>query len=171
MKSKRQTKKIKTIKRVYVSKKTGKKKTYTYEYEVFNVNGKTVHRSRRNIVFRGKLTKYGREWLEKYEKNLDYSDVNDIEDYVLELQRRGKTAKSTTIVSHLNYLEGKNKTASYIYNMGGDAHELADELGVTYEDIVNDDHWDFKKDTFTINGITYKFKFDYREHNLSWEVV
>ena len=167
MKSKRQAKKIKTIKRVYVSKKTGKKKTYTYEYETFNINGKTVHRSRRNVVFRGKITKYGKEWLEKYKKNLDISDANDIERYVLSAEREGRTLKASSAISHLQ----ENKTARFIYNMGGNIDDLAEEMGVTYEDLVNDKHWDFNKSEFTVNGVTYRFTFEYREHNIIWEIV
>lgn len=157
----------KVVTRTYISKKTGKTKTYRYTYTTYKVNKKVKTRSTKNIIYRGKITKYGKEWLAKYKKTLDYSDQNELESRILSDEKNKRTVTSTTMKARMM----ESKTARFIYNMGGDVDELSEEMGISYEDLINDDHWNWDKETFTINGITYQFHFDYESHSLTWEVV
>ena len=159
-------KKTRTIRRVYITK-SGKRKVYEYKYTVYQVKGHKRHRGKKNILWRGKITKYGEKWLEEYKKGLDFSDRNDLEARILSDERNGRTVSVTTMESRMK----ETKTERYIYNMGGDAQDIADELGVEYEDIVNDDHWDWSTNRLTINGVTYEFTFDYKNHTLDWRLV
>lgn len=163
----KKTKYKRVITRKYTSKKTGKTKVYKYTYSVYKVNNKIKTRSVKNIIYRGKVTKYGREWLDKYKQTLDISDQNDLEARILSDERNKRTVTAQTMKSRIQ----ENKTARFIYNMGGDIDELSEEMGVDYRDLINDKHWDFKNETFTFNGITYQFHFDYKSHSLVWEII
>lgn len=159
----------KVVTRIYVSKKTGKTKTYRYTYTTYKVNKKTKYRhSPKNIIYRGKITKYGKEWIAKYKETLDISDQSELEAQIQTAEKNKRTITNNTMKAKLM----ESKTERFLYNMGGgDVEELAQEMGITYEDLLNDDHWDWDKETFTINGITYQFHFDYESHSLTWEIV
>lgn len=164
---KRSKKFIRTVRRTYISKKTGKKRVYKYTYTIYKVNGKTRTRSVKNVVYRGKLTKYGKAWVEAYSKNLDRADRNDLQARLLNAEQLHKTVTVNSIKSMLS----ENRTARYIYNMGGDIDELAEEMNLDPRELVNERNWDFNKSRFTYNGLTYEFYFEYDEHSIHWELV
>lgn len=163
----------KVVIRKYTSKKTGKTKTYRYEYFQFKVrNGrktKTVTRSAKNIIYRGKVTKYGREWIEEYKKGLDISDRNELEAQIISAERHKRTVKSSSMISRMK----ETKIERYLYNMGGDIYDLSEDMNISEEDLMRESNWTFKGEEgyFTFNGITYEFHFKYKEHTIDWSVV
>lgn len=158
---------MRIIRRKYTSKKTGRTKIYEYKYDTYKVQGKTKHRSKRNVIWRGKVTKYGQKWIEEYSKGLDISDRNELEARLLSAERNRKTVSETSLKSMLS----ENRTARYIYNMGGDIDDIARELDVSESDIVREKNWDFDRSILTINGISYQFYFDYKSHSMRWEII
>ena len=61
-------------------------------------------------------------------------------------------------VSMLSRMSG-DKTRRFIINLGYDPEELAKELGISEEDLLNPSNWN--KDTLTVNGISWLFTFKY----------
>lgn len=55
--------------------------------------------------------------------------------------------------------------------MGGEPEDLSDELGVDEGELFNQQNWNFDDNTFTYDGVTYEFTFDYDTHNITWKVV
>lgn len=166
----------------YLSKRTGKTKIYTYIYGdngyrssyikvVGEKGGKhTLTRAKdKNIVWRGKVTKYGRAWLDEYKKGLDLSDRNDLEARILSDERHKRTVSRTTMESRLR----DGKIDRFIYNMGGDIKDLSNLLEIDESEIMNEKNWAFKngKGTYTYDGVTYVFKFDYASHTMVWEAI
>lgn len=164
MKSRRH---YRTITRTYTSKRTGKTKTYVYKYDVYKVQGKRVHRGTKNIMYRGKITKYGAKWIEEYKRGLDVSDRNELEAQLLSGEKNKRTITSTSMVSRMQ----EDSTSRFIYNMGGDVNDLSKELDVDYDELINKENWDFKQSTFSYKGKTYQFYFEYESHELRWELV
>ena len=174
MKSLNVNRRKKVVTRTYISKKTGKKKVYKYEYYQYKVKkrgtkAKWVTRSAKNIIYRGKLTKYGQAWLEEYKKGLDLSDRNDLEARILSDERHKRTVKASTMIARMK----ETKIERYLYNMGGDVRDLSEDLNISEEDILNDKNWVFNGDVghFIFNGTTYEFHFKYKEHSLDWEII
>ena len=158
---------VRIIRRKYTSKKTGRTKIYEYKYDVYKVQGRTKHRSKRNVVYRGKLTKYGQEWVKEYSKGLDISDKNELAARVLSAERNHKTVSETSFKSMLS----ENRTARYIYNMGGDIDDISRELNVSERELVNEKNWDFNKNVLIIGNTMYQFYFDYKSHSMRWEII
>lgn len=166
----------------YISKRTGKTKIYRYVYgdngyresyirTVGEKGGKhTLTRGKeKNIVWRGRVTKYGQKWLKEYKKGLDFSDANYLEARLLSMERHKRSVSSTTMESILK----DSKIDRFIYNMGGDTESLSKNLEVSERDILNEKYWHFDNGdgTFTYNGVTYLFTFDYSNHSMSWRVL
>lgn len=162
-----ETRYTRTVTRRYTSKKTGKTKVYKYTYSIYKVKGRVRTRSKKHIVWRGKVTKYGEKWIQEYSKGLDISDRSELEAQVLRAERHNWSVTENSLKSRLM----ESRTAKYIYNMGGDVEELAEEFGIDERDLINDKYWDFNNSTFTFNGTTYQFYFDYDKHSIDWKVI
>ena len=157
------SKKGKHIK-IVKNKRTGK----SYAYREYTVKGKKVRRRIKNIMKDGKITKYGEEYIKEYMKDLSISDRNDLEDKLNEWKRKGTTVTVEKLKSHLS----ETKIERFIYNMGGEMDELAADLGVKEEELLDMQKWDDwdSNPTFTYEGVTYEFTFDYDTHSLTWKV-
>ena len=136
----------------------------SYAYRTYKVNGKTVRRRIKNIMKNGKITKYGQEWLDEYKRGLDLEDRNDLQARLLSWHRQGETITAEKIKSVLK----DTKVERYLYNMGGEPDDIADEIGIDRSEFFNADNWDFRESIFTFDGETYEFSFDYSTHNISW---
>lgn len=139
----------------------------SYAYREYKVNGKTVRRRIKNVVKNGKITQYGKEWLKEYSKDLDFSDKNMLEDKILAAERHGDTLTTESIMSRMR----TDKTNRYIYNMGGEPEDIARDLGVSEEDVLNAQNWDFDTGILEIDGRRYKFTFDYASHSMQWKEI
>ena len=149
--------------KVVKNKKTGK----SYAYKEYTVNGKRVRRRIKNVMKDGKLTKYGRDYIEEYKRGLSISDKNDLDDKLNEWKRKGETVTVEKLTSHLS----KTQIERYIYNMGGEVEDLAADLGVDEEELLDKQrwkHWDTTP-TFEFEGVTYEFTFDYATHSITWK--
>lgn len=62
--------------KIVKNRRTGK----SYAYKEYTVNGKKVRRRIKNVMKNGKLTNYGREYIEEYKRGLSISDRNDLDD-------------------------------------------------------------------------------------------
>ena len=149
--------------KIVKNRRTGK----SYAYREYKVNGKTVRRRIKNIMKNGKLTKYGEEWLEEYKRGLDFEDRNDLQARLLSWQRRGETITAEKIKSVLK----DTKVERYLYNMGGEPDDIAEEIGVDSEALFNADNWNFNDGIFSYNGEEYEFTFNYGSHNISWRRI
>lgn len=168
-----------TVKRTYWSKKKQEYVTKIYKYQGY----KTVTRGQKFVVKHGKVTKYGEQlkrslinqlgegWRAKVESKMAARDdlrestlisqlevaLADLESGQLDLSEKDKISRK--------------KLRAYIYNMGGDAEDLARDLGISVKDLLNPANWTFKNDedaTFTFNGRVYEFYFKYKENTISW---
>ena len=148
-----------------VRTKSGK----SYAYKEYTINGKKVRRRIKNLVKNGKVTKYGEEWLEEYRKKLDFSDQNELRAILYKAQRNKETITIEGLTSRLS----NTKIERFIYNMGGEVEDLAADLGVDEEDLLDTTRW--KKwdsnPTFEFDGVTYEFTFDYDTHSIKWKEV
>lgn len=167
-----------TVKRTYWSKKKHKFVTKTYKYKRYKNISKTT-RSDKLIVRNGKLTEYGKAFKNELAKNLSESYVKDIESYISEK----KQLKESTLLSHIEGVHyeqahkdelGPNKSnpRRFIYNMGGDIDVLAEEMGISQEELLNEKNWRFispEEAYFTLNGYEYNFHFKYSENSIVWQ--
>ena len=147
--------------RIIKNKKTGK----SYAYREYKVNGKVVRRRIKNVIKDGKLTNYGKQWIEEYKKGLDFEDRNDLQARIISWERRGETVTVEKIQSVLQ----STKVERYIYNMGGEPDYVAEDLGVDRDVLFNATNWNFDEGTFTYNGVVYEFTFDYADHSIRWQ--
>lgn len=147
--------------------KSGKTVTKTYYYNQYNVNGRTKSRSEKNIVWRGKLTKYGEKWQKEYNKHLSIDEKSELQDYINDAIHDKKTMTSTKLKSKLS----ENQVERYIYNMGGDIDDLAEDFGVDRGEIIDAENWDFDESILTIDGRKFQFKFDYKSHSIIYSEV
>lgn len=149
--------------KIVKNRRTGK----SYAYREYKVNGKTVRRRIKNIMKEGKMTQYGREYVNEYMRGLSRSDAQDLKDWLEQEHRDGKTVTVEKLKSHLS----STKIERFIYNMGGEPDDLAADLEIDESDLFDLSNWDFENNTFKLNGKTYEFSFDYDTHNLAWKEV
>ena len=149
--------------KIVKNKKTGK----SYAYREYKVNGKTVRRRIKNIMKDGRMTQYGQEYVEEYMQGLSTSDKNDLRAWLSQERRDKKTVTVEKLTSHLSDTEVER----FIYNMGGEPEDLAADLDIDESELFNVDNWNFNDNTFTYDGKTYEFTFDYDTHNLTWKEV
>ena len=147
--------------KIVKNRRTGK----SYAYREYKVNGKTVRRRIKNLVKNGKVTQYGEEWLQEYSRNLDLSDRNELRAILYKAQRDKETITIEGLTSRLS----DTKIERFIYNMGGEVDDLAEDLGVEEEDLLDTTkwrNWD-SNPTFEYDGVTYEFTFDYDTHSIT----
>lgn len=163
----------KTVKRTYFSKKQNKYITKTYEYaEATNRRYQQTYkrkqaakktgaelpkipRAKNIITSTGRLTKYGKEFLTKLptEQRAKYQDV--IEYYQA-------TGKGTLTELRLIAKVEQNKVANFISNTGFTAEQVAAELKVSVEDLLDPANWKGNIYTDPVSGKSWKVSFDYQ---------
>ena len=62
-------------------------------------------------------------------------------------------------------------TERFIYNMGGDIDDIAEDFRVDRSEIIDADNWDFDESILTIGGRKFQFKFDYKSHSVIYSEV
>lgn len=151
--------------KIVKNRRTGK----SYAYKEYTVNGKKVRRRIKNLVKNGKVTQYGEEWLEEYKRNLDFSDQNELRAILYKAQRNRETITIEGLTSRLS----NTKIERFIYNMGGEVDDLAADLGVEEEELLDQQRWKNwdSNPTFEFEGVTYEFTFDYDTHSITWKAV
>lgn len=152
-------KRIKTVRVKKFSKKTGQLKVYTYKYAVNKQYNKLV------VTKAGKINEKvlnrvleGRSISEQAEiKAVIRQHVSDYAG-VQNLSERSLLSKAAT-----------NRIEKMIINTGYTSEELANELGVTKEALLDKNNWN--NDIFTgADGKQYKFVFNY-EGDVVFEVT
>lgn len=149
--------------KIVKNRRTGK----SYAYREYKVNGKTVRRRIKNIMKNGKMTQYGEEYIQEYMRGLSTSDKNDLRAWLSQERRDKNTVTVEKLTSHLS----DTQVERFIYNMGGEPEDLAADLDIDESELFNQQNWNFNDNTFTYDGVTYEFTFDYDTHNLTWKVV
>ena len=173
--------KPKVVIRKYWSKKKHKwiKKKYEYTHEAY----KTSYRGQALLVKNGKLTQHGKEVRARLMAG-DMSDTfkHEVDKYLTDKEH--KNIKESTLMAHLENVtyqvthkdeidskEGSRNPRTFIYNMGGDVDELAEDMGISKEELLNKKNWRFvssEEAYFTLNGVEYSFKFKYEENMITW---
>lgn len=169
----------KTIKRTYTTK-SGKKVTKTYTYETKKVSGYGETGDRKLITKAGNTTKAYDE-MKATIMSSDELNTSQKRQLIRQLDKRIEIARhegiiyyENTFLSHMQGLEFDEDTGSlietkknrlrYIYNMGGDPDEIAAELGVTTDELNDENNW--HGDTFLPLGITFNFDYD---KGITWQ--
>ena len=145
-----------TVRRTYWSKKLQAFVTKEYHYAHKSTRGKTLVDKRGRI-----LKKNVGKFEEAIRANQDYSDVEkrsliaDLRAIVAQRHRTGDKLTTTGFIGR----QQSNKVARFLANAGYSPEELAEELDIDEEDILDPENWD--DDILTVNGMRYKFKFTY----------
>lgn len=137
--------------------------TYTKNSKYSDVNHKlTIKRDGKfeKTKFYDKLVERLRD---EYKSDAE-AYINLLDSKINSASHNGKEYSQATFMSQLK----DTQREKYFFNMGGDIDEIADELGVSREDLIdeNGEHW--KGDTFIFDGFAYTFKFDYDNGGISW---
>lgn len=153
--------------KIVKNRRTGKSYAYR-EYKITDKNGntKTVRRRIKNIMKDGKMTQYGEEYIQEYMRGLSTSDKNDLRAWLSQERRDKNTVTVEKLTSHLS----DTQVERFIYNMGGEPEDLAADLDIDESELFNKENWNFDDTTFTYDGVTYEFTFDYATHNITWKV-
>ena len=166
-----------TVKRRYYSKKKGEWVTKVYHYE-YGKQTKYTQRSSELVVQDGKITKYGEELQKALITRLGQSWEHQIGKM---LNTKGDLKESTLLSKIQKTLEDrefgrptqeKGSIRQYLYNMGGDLDELAEDMGIDPKILANKEYWIFQdsgKATFNYNGASYTFNFKYEDNKILWD--
>ena len=172
------------VKSTWYNKTLGKVMTEEYTYEGY----KTTERRSRLIVKNGKITKYGKELRDQLVRKLGDEFTYKVDEKIHAATKDNNNLRESTLISQLERAleqaarkddEGasRSKIRGFIYNMGGDVDSLAEDLGITKDDLLNPEKWEWIKGSdeahFTFGGFKYTFHFKYEENAITWtrEVV
>lgn len=171
-----------TKKRTYYKKKTGEwvTKYYKYNYDESKGYGTQVGK----LMFKsGKTTKlYDKLKIEIKKKYKDWQAdkiIDDLDARIREARRKGRIYELNTFISHLKgvefdeemhqLVESKRNIERYIYNMGGDPNELANQIGVSRDTLLNKNNW--SDSTFSFNDNKFSLDVRYEDGVVKWTVV
>lgn len=128
-----------------------KGKEYRYNEYGFTMNSKIVTKS-------GKINEKMKERVVEALKDRGASIYEiDLFEATAELRARQKRPMRASYA--FSYGAGKSKREKYIINAGWSVEELADEIGVKEEDLLNEDNW--KEDYFSVDEARWLFEFRY----------
>lgn len=173
-----------TKKRTYYRKKKGEwvTKYYKYNYDESKGYGTQVGK----LMFKsGKTTKlYDKLKIEIKKKYKDWQAdkiIDNLDARIREARRKGRIYELNTFISHLKgvefdeemhqLVESKRNIERYIYNMGGDPDELANQIGVKLNTLLDNDNW--SEDTF-INPTSlasYSLNVRYEDGVVTWGIA
>ena len=66
-------------------------------------------------------------------------------------------------------IESKRNIERYIYNMGGDPDELASQIGVNRDTLLNENNW--SDSTFSFNDNKFSLDVRYEDGVVKWTAV
>ena len=169
--NKTSSKGIRIVKRKY-KLKNGQEVTKIYTYGT-----RTTMRSTEAITIKGQLTEYGKKYVEalKQGENKAYEHtINMIVENNPDMTESSLIGRLQNIKEQIEAGPDVNKKTirSFIYNMGGDVDELAADLGISKQELLNEGNWQFKNKeeaVFKYAGSYYTFSFKYDEETISWE--
>lgn len=142
----------KKVKRTYYNKKLGKMITKTYEYDMSRYTG----RRKKSLLIVGKN---GRIYEDRLKTVLaetdDIATKQDIKAIVKQSVRRNEKLSIKSLLSKAS----SNKIEKMFINAGYTEAEIIEELGVTAEDLYNEENW--QNSTFNFGGKAYDFVFSY----------
>lgn len=160
--------KLRTIRRTYYSKRLGTTVTKEYTYG--------AGKSRRGLTLVGKSGRLNHKNIQRFKDSIDTNDLLSVSEKVTlknELNAlikvRHEKGQKLTTTGFYGWKEEK-KINKLLTNAGYTAEELADEIGVSEEDILNADNWKKDKDAdgneisqmyFEFNGTIYDIQFNY----------
>ena len=141
--------KKRTVVRKYFSKRRNEWVTKTYEYN--------AKKAKRSDLIVGKSGKVYKDRLKKLRDSL--SDPND--KYELDLIIENQLYKKDPRISErtLRSMLADSKIQKAIINTGYTPEELAAEIGINADDLLDENNWDGS--TFTFGGKTWNFEFRY----------
>ena len=141
--------KKRTVVRKYFSKRRNEWVTKTYEYN--------AKKAKRSDLIVGKSGKVYKDRLKKLRDSL--SDPND--KYELDLIIENQLYKKDPRISErtLRSMLADSKIQKAIINTGYTPEELAAEMGIDADDLLDENNWDGS--TFTFGGKTWNFEFRY----------
>ena len=153
---------MRTIKRTYYSKKLGRNVTKVYTYD--SSKYKYKHKSTRGKVLVSAKGKVNKKNVEEFKQQIDNSNYdintkrtlkNDLDVYIYQ---RSRSKRKLTTNGFLG-IESDDAINRLLSNLGVDADTLAEQIGVTEEDIYNEENW--QNDLFTVGGTSWAINFNY----------
>ena len=140
--------KKKTVVRKYFSKRKNEWVTKTYHY-----NRK---KAKRSDLIVGKSGKVYKDRLKKLRDSLDADDQFEL-DLIIIHQQAKKDARISERT--LRSMLADSKIQKAIINTGYTPDELAAEMGINVDDLLDEDNWD--GDIFKLGDRTWNFEFKY----------
>lgn len=147
-----------TVVRKYWSKKKRDYVTKTYTYE-----GK----SRRGKVLVSKSGKVNKKNVEAYRQQIDNNDnFSQAEKRMLKadldnlIRQRSKNGQKMTTTGFEGY-EAETRVERFFVNAGYSVSEAAETLGVSEEELYDENNW--QGNVLTVGGQSYEVKFNYTE--------
>ena len=143
------TAKKRTVVRKYFSKRKNEWVTKTYEYN--------VKKAKRSDLIVGKKGNIYKDRLKKLRDSLS----NPYDQYELDLIIMHQQAKKDVRISErtLRSMLADSKIEKAIINTGYTPDELAAEMGIDVDDLLDEDNWD--GDIFKLGDRTWNFEFRY----------
>lgn len=149
---------IKTVRRRYYNKTLGEWVQKEYRYETVKKEGKTttVSRQKRSKLIVGKRGIYEDRLNALLETTNDPAVKADIKAKAKEAQRKGQTLSTRTLISKV----ASSRIEKMFINAGYAEDQVLDELGITREDLYNEENWS-TGGIFTFGGKKYKYHHGY----------
>lgn len=145
--------------------KNGEATIRTYQYKDYKKKSGRAKRSKLLVGKNGRIGENNKKNLEKYFAEIDANpEFSQAEKISLKNMMKAKIndakkeGKSLSIKSAESQI-AKTKQEKYIINLGYEADDLARELNIDVEDLLDPKNWD--NDTLTVGGIAWQFRFNY----------
>lgn len=147
----------KKIKRTWWNQREQKYVTKVYEYTTIKKDGKvtTTSRSRRSKLIVGKNGIYENRLAELLKTTDDFAVRAEIKAKAKEAARKGEKLSVKSLLSKV----AESKIEKMFINAGYTEPEILAELGISREDLFNEQNW--SGSAFTFGGATYDFVFSY----------
>ena len=144
--------KKRTVVRKYFSKRKNEWVTKTYEYN--------VHKAKRSDLIVGRTGKIYKDRLNALRSTLNTDDQYELDLLILHQQAKAERGQDSRISERtLRSMLSESKIEKAIINTGYSVEELADELGISVADLLDENNWDGS--TFTFGGSSWDFEFRY----------
>ena len=169
-------------KRTYYRKKKGEWVTKYYKYSYSEGKGygtrvgKLMFKSGKTTKLYDKLVK---EIKTKYKEWQADRLIKDLNTHINKAREKHTIYELNTFLSHLRgvefdeemhqLIESKRNIERYIYNMGGDPDELASQIGVSRDTLLNENNW--SDSTFSFNDNKFSLDVRYEDGVVKWTVV
>lgn len=151
------------VRRRWFSKKknTWIEKEYVYNYKKSTRGRILVDKNGR--IIKNNIQKLKDQIKAKYDKSVSDYLTSEL-DRIVEEKSNIRNHKELRTTGFWGRLEDNDVTRMFS-NMGQDLDDIADIYGFDPNDILNEDNWDFKNNTFTdpVTGKVFNFQFTYTD--------